>query len=118
MSVNITEASVKVMRSYDYNHFEVRLSATGIETTDEVDELRKQAARLADRAVAQYKIMKTKSTAYMDVGLQQKAQAIMENYPMSEWTPEQKAIVKRAEDNAYWAQNDYNYQDDWEMDCA
>ena len=47
-------ASVKVMRSHDYCHFEVCLSSSSANTLELVDELRKQAARLADKAVKQY----------------------------------------------------------------
>ncbi len=46
-------ASVKVMRSYDYCHFEVALS-TQCSTMGGIDDLRKDAARLVDKAVAQY----------------------------------------------------------------
>lgn len=52
-------ASVKVMRSYDYCHFEVVLSLRETEktfiTADDVNSLRIEAARLADEAVRQYK---------------------------------------------------------------
>jgi hypothetical protein len=59
--ITISVASVKVMRSHDYCHFEVALSATiddGLERPVQVDELRKTAARLADKAVEQYKVAK------------------------------------------------------------
>ena len=63
----ISGASVKVMRSYDFCHFEVSLSSVndGEISSVEVDELRKEAARLADKAVEQYKIAK-KLTEFKD----------------------------------------------------
>ena len=58
--MNITNVSVKILRSFDYCHFEVNLSATVGAVSDaqviaETDELRKTAARLADKAVKQYR---------------------------------------------------------------
>jgi hypothetical protein len=52
------EASVKIMLSYDYSHFEIALSSDNCDSADAVDELRKVAQRLADKAVKQYKTMK------------------------------------------------------------
>ena len=57
MKLTITVASVKVMRSHDYCHFEVNLAASvdcppdSPEWFQQVDGLRKNAARLADKAV-------------------------------------------------------------------
>jgi hypothetical protein len=48
-------AKVRVMRSYDYNHFEVELGTTDALTIDGVNELRKTAAVLVDEAVRQYR---------------------------------------------------------------
>jgi hypothetical protein len=48
------QASVKVMRSYDYCHFEVCLSLDKEMTLGEINNMRKDAARLADEAVRQY----------------------------------------------------------------
>ena len=107
-------ASVKIMRSYDYNHFEVCLSTDEEMTLAQVDDMRKEAARLVDKAVEQYKIAKNHSVRTLDSVLQREAQAIRENFPKSEWTEEQKAKVKRAEDNAYWANRLYDYEDEWE----
>lgn len=49
------KASVKVMLSYDYCHFEICLSSDNDMTLDQVDNLRKDAQRLADKSVSQYK---------------------------------------------------------------
>jgi hypothetical protein len=53
--IKIEFGSVKVMRSHDYCHFEVVLTSSEANTPQLVDELRKTAARLADKAVEQYK---------------------------------------------------------------
>ena len=108
------KASVKIMRSYDYNHFEISLSTEEDLTIDQVDSMRKEAARLVDKAVAQYKISKMESSKFPDQELSRQAQIIKENFPQSEWTDAQKALIKRHEDNVYWANRPYDYEDDWE----
>lgn len=109
-------ASVKVMNSYDYCHFEVVLSAEDVTLAD-VDNLRKEAQRLVDKSIKQYKIAKRISNNLPDSYLAGRAKAIKENYPKSEWTPEQEAVVK-AYDDAIFALSEYDYQDDWEDDYA
>lgn len=99
--------AVKVMRSYDYCHFEVALSTTAEQTLQEIDDMRKEAARLADKAVQQY--YNAKEHAQHRANLEWEVKAIKEHCPESGWTPEQKAKVKALEDWEY-----YNYQDDWE----
>lgn len=108
------KASVKIMRSYDYNHFEVALSNDENMTLEQVDEMRKEAARLVDKAVSQYQIAKNQASRVFDSYLEQQAKIIKENYPKSQWTEEQKATVKKHEDNVYWANREYDYQDEWE----
>lgn len=103
-------SSVKVMRSYDYCHFEVCLGADDM-TLEEVDEMRKNAQRLADKAVGQYKIAKVAALQTDRIEhLRHDVKIIKENYPKSEWTPEQEAKVKALEDWEY-----YDYQDDWDV---
>ncbi len=61
METKIKNASVKVMLSYDYSHFEASMSLendNGL-TMKEIDSARKDCQRLADKAVAQYKTAKT-----------------------------------------------------------
>lgn len=114
-------ASVKIMRSFDYCHFEVCLSLEpgDVITSDQVDNLRKDAMRLVDKAVEQYKVAKetreNADAAEIEVSLYlKKAQVIKENFPVSEWTPEQKAIVKRAADIEFVRNLNYDYEDDWQ----
>lgn len=57
METIIKSASVKVMLSYDYSHFEASMSVeneSGLALSD-IDEARKKCQRLADKAVGQYK---------------------------------------------------------------
>lgn len=105
----VDHASVKVMRSYDYCHFEIVLGTDMPACPKQVDELRKEAARLADKAVAQYKIAKQNAfnLEYDELTRQAKeVQKIAEN----ERTPEQMALLKRYKDRFY------DYEDDWSDD--
>lgn len=107
------KGSVKVMRSYDYCHFEVALASDAEMTLEEVDDMRKEAMRLVDKAVNQYTLAKAAvdRSPYNSAPrkrLEREVQIINENYPKSEWTPEQKAKVKALEDFRF-----YDYQDDW-----
>lgn len=115
------KSSVKLMRSYNYCHFEVCLGSDEDMTLAEINEMRKEAARLVDRAVRQYCIAKVelpfnRERALKKDKLKRKVQAIKENFSKSEWTPEQEALVKSLEDADY--EEIYNYQDDWDdKDC-
>jgi len=104
---------VRIMLSYDYCHFEIALPINEEMDINQIDEKRKEAQRLADKAVHQYRVAK-KNIQYSKYGttyrndLEQQVKIIKENYPKSEWTPEQKAKVKTLKDFEY-----YDYQDDW-----
>lgn len=107
------KASVKIMLSYDYCHFEICLGSDENLSLPEIDNMRKDCQRLADKAVNQYKTAKREASNMIYSGNKQKLERdvkiIRENYPMSEWTPQQKAKIKALEDFQY-----YDYQDDWE----
>lgn len=119
----IQTASVKVMRSHDYCHFEVVLGSTEANTPELVDELRKTAARLADKAVEQYKKSKEVIAArdgysgYISIRdrLQKDFDEAMK-VPAGERTPEQKSVIKTYKDAAFHANRSYDYQDDWQDD--
>ena len=120
---NIENASVKIMRSYDYNHFEVCLSSSNCENTDDVDDLRKAAAILVDKAVDQYKIAREIERQKIEVQrnaseLRREVRAIKENFPKSEWSPEQKAKVKTLEQFDFVSSHEYYYEDDFCFDDA
>lgn len=60
METKVKSASVKVMLSYDYSHFEASMSLendNGLSLKD-IDDARKNCQRLADKAIGQYKTMK------------------------------------------------------------
>ena len=114
------KANVKVMRSYDYCHFEIALATDQYLDPGEVNALRIEAAKLVDHAVNQYKEKKqaegySASNSYKREELERKVKAIRENFPQSEWTPEQKATVKQLEDlnfaDRFEYDVDYNYAD-------
>jgi arginine decarboxylase-like protein len=114
-------ATVKVMNSYDYCHFEVCLSLSDAVTEETVDETRKEAQRLVDKAIDQYKIGKLTAKARIRAeqsaaGLRKEVNIIKENFPKSEWTPEQKAKVKALDDYDFRASLHYDYEDDWDYD--
>lgn len=108
----VQSASVKVMRSYDYCHFEVCLTEENL-NIDGVNELRKYAAILVDEAVRQYRIAKKRETSRESN--EWKAEELLraverlKQIPESEWTPEQAATMRSYEDREFW--------DGWEEDC-
>ena len=113
------KASVKVMNSYDYGHFEFTLSSDQAKTKKEINEMRKEAQRLVDEAIRQYRkakemIAKRDSLGYERENLEREVKAIKENVPHNEWTPDQKAKVKHLTDKDYWSRYDYDYEDEEE----
>ena len=122
--LNVTTASVKVMRSHDYCHFECQLGAAiNAEPDshlwiDSVDELRKNAARLVDYAVEQYiqaKNHRCFGESYT-VGQAQEVVLRLREKPEHELTVEEKARLKDAKDLLWRADREYDYQDDWNQD--
>lgn len=122
-STPITTATVRVLRSHDYCHFEVALTTDITEgntfspvSVEDIDELRKTAARLADKAVEQYKEAKSQRSKADDIERAfdrfeaQKIEAI----PETDRTPEQQATLKAWKDRVYEANRAYDYQDDWD----
>src|SRR5690606_38372502 len=111
------KASVKVMRSFDYCHFEVALATDQYLDSGEVNSLRIEAAKLADHAVNQYRAKQqaegySASNSYKREELERKVKAIKENFPQSEWTPEQKATVKQLDDLNF--SDRFEYDEDYE----
>lgn len=114
-------ASVKIMLSYDYCHFEVCISSTEEMTNENIDNMRKDCQRLADKAVKQYKTAKYAAQMLLQAqgGVERarrNVQILKENFPQSEWTPDQKAQVKALEDYEFVLSHPYDYEDDWEGD--
>lgn len=113
---------VRVMRSHDYNQFEVCLpfnADLGHVNPEWVDMLRKDAARLVDKAVRQYdQSVRSKRLAEKLSGspilLDAEYEATMK-VPVESWTPEQKAsvaLVRQKEWLAIRGGREYDYEDD------
>lgn len=109
-------ASVKVMRSHDYCHFEVQLGSSLPLDTAGVDAMRKEAARLADKAVAQYKVakeqleLKERGVGYYEAREAERIGEIAE----TDRTPEEQATLKDYNDRLHRATRSYDYEDDWQ----
>jgi hypothetical protein len=116
----IKNASVKVMLSYDYSHFEASISLEndkGI-SVKEIDSARKDCQRLADKAVGQYKTAKQCAAQRNDGGYRmnnfetecKKIQAKSEHGR----TLKEIAMLKQYENENWRAQfeMDYDYDDD------
>lgn len=116
----IQTASVKVMRSHDYCHFEVCLGSSEANSPEAVDELRKTAARLADKAVEQYRIAKISAEKL----LQEKSQRSyliheihqIRKKEVGDRTVREQAQLKAFEDEQWQATRGYDYEDDWRQD--
>jgi hypothetical protein len=116
-------ATVKVMRSYDYCHFEVQLGIDEAVTMDQVNELRKQAAILVDEAVRQYRIAKGKEQSRIskqyDRDRATQRIAILKDKPPEELNAEEAAILRADADGSFWKDfedDDYIYSEDAERD--
>lgn len=112
-----TLATVKVMLSYDYCHFEISKQIEGDDVNNaQIDEARKDCQRLADKAVGQYKKAKTEAIRQTGSTSEQKQLELevsgIKLIPEEQWTVLQKAKVKALED--YKFQTRYDYNDDSE----
>ena len=106
----MSKGSVKVMRSYDYCHFEVCLSSDEDMSLDQINNMRKDAARLTDEAVKQYVEAKKRLNSEWSFRKHQiLAQADeVRKKEISDWTPEDKAIIKLISDKNWESQWDYD----------
>lgn len=120
METKIKTASVKVMLSYDYSHFEANM---GLENEDgielhEVDNARKMCQRLADKAVSQYKTAKLYASKRSDGEYKMKnfesACKAIEAKQEGDRTINEIAMLKQYKDEDWQAQFDslYDYDDD------
>lgn len=112
------KASVKVMRSFDYCHFEVALSSDEEMSIDDVNEMRKQAAILVDEAVRQYKDAKQaeRNRESHQFGRERAMEELkrLREIPKSDLSVEQAAKLRSYEDRDFWKQydaDDYWYDD-------
>lgn len=117
METIIKSASLKVMLSHDYSHFEAAMTIeneNGLSLKD-IDEARKNCQRLADKAVGQYKTAKSEAikqtgTDYERQQLEREVREIKVNKREEEWTVLERAKVKALAD--YRHQTMYDYNDD------
>ena len=116
----IKSASVKVMLSYDYSHFEASMSLesdNGL-SVEEIDTARKNCQRLADKAVGQYKKAKSmaskRSNAEYDKKFFLNQVADIQKKAEGDRTINEMAILKQYQDENWQAQfnYDYDYDDD------
>lgn len=113
-------ASVKVMRSYDYCHFEICIGSDDAKSDADIDKLRKRAARLADKAVEQYKVAKnvegSKLSRSGEYERLKREVSDIERLPDGDRTPNQVAKVKLLADRNWneYINGRYDYQDDWD----
>lgn len=120
METIIKSASVKVMLSHDYSHFEALISVeneSGL-TMSDIDEARKKCQRLADKAVGQYKKAKQMASnrsdgEYQMRNFQEQCERIKAKDEQDR-TIKEIAMLKQYEDEN-WQANfmyDYDYEDD------
>ena len=115
------KGSVKIMLSYDYNHFEIALASDEEMSVASVNDLRKTAQRLADEAVRQYKRAK-EAAANRAQGKQHKEYFLQEIKRIEKTGEEDRtvrdlAMLKQYQDENWQAQfeDDYDYDDDAEV---
>lgn len=118
METKIKNASVKVMLSYDYSHFEASMSVendNGL-TVKEIDAARKDCQRLADKAAAQYKTAKAQAASRNDGQYKMKnfeAECIkIKSKDEHDRTLKEIAMLKQYENENWQAQFDYDYDYD------
>ena len=110
--------SVKVMLSYDYCYFEVAKSSDQDLTDKQVDDLRKDCMRLADKAIAQYKIAKEyqyKRSARSEERARMAREVEMINRKVEgDRTVSELATIKAFSDRNWeeYISERYDYQDD------
>jgi hypothetical protein len=118
MATMAKSASVKVMLSYDYSHFEVSMQVendNGL-TLKDIDDARKNCQRLADKAVGQYKTAKQMAAnrsdgQYKMASFEQECKRI-EAKNEHDRTLKEIAMLKQYKDENWQAQFDYAYDYD------
>lgn len=114
----IKSASVKVMLSYDYSHFEASMALendNGL-TTKEIDEARKSCQRLTNKAVDQYKKYKSNAAQrndgqYKMAAFEQECKRI-EAKSEGDRTLNEIAMLKQYKDEDWRNKFEYDYDFD------
>lgn len=120
MSTIIKSATVKVMLSHNYNHFETSIcleNEEGIEIT-EINEARKCCNRLCDEAIKQFNDAKHVASRRANLKsekaqLEREVKAIKEK-EQKEWSVTDKAKVQALSDHEWSLQ--WDYDDDYNSD--
>lgn len=113
-------ATVKVMLSYNYNHFEASIALENEDglTVKDIDDARKDCNRLCDKAITQYQQAKTievKRTRLTSEKRQlEREVAEIKQKDKRAWTVTEKAKVKALDDHNWDLQ--WDYDDDWDED--
>ena len=113
-------ASVKIMLSYDYCHFEICKSSDENLSDKEINELRKDCQRLADESVRQYKIAKSNSARRVDSEMKIRNFASecerIASKDEADRTLKEIAMLKQYRDENWQKQfeSNYDYEDDEE----
>jgi hypothetical protein len=113
-------ASVRVLLSHDFCHFEVSKSSDSELTDEQIDAMRKDCMRLADKAIRQYKIAKNAANTRMNRASERdrvsREVTLIEQKPEGDRTPNEMAKVKAFHDRnwADYISERYDYQDDWD----
>lgn len=114
----VKSASVKVMQSYNYCHFEASMSLENDEglTMTDIDSARKDCQRLTDKAVKQYKAAKThesrRATLASEKRLLESEVSSIKSRDESTWTVTDKAKIKALSDHNWNMQFDYEDEED------
>ena len=113
-------ASVKIMLSYDYCHFEISKSTDENLSDEQIDLMRKDVQRLAIKAVDQYKIFKKHSDDRINrreefKRAERQRDKILEK-PEGERTINEIALLKAFADKNWQDYIDlrYNFEDDYD----
>jgi coenzyme F420-reducing hydrogenase alpha subunit len=112
-------ASVKIMLSYDYCHFEICKGTDENLTNEQVNDLRKDCQRLADEAVRQYQVAKqhaAKLDSYEKKDFDRRIKGILKKEE-STLTIEETAMLKQYRDEEFQKQFEpYDYDDEDERE--
>jgi hypothetical protein len=112
-------ASVKIMLSFDYCHFEICKGTDENLTNEQINDLRKDCQRLADEAVRQYQVAKlhaAKLDSYEKKDFDRRIKGILEKEE-STLTIEETAMLKQYRDEEFQKQfelYDYDNEDERE----
>lgn len=113
-------ATVKVMLSHNYNHFEASIALENEDgvTVEDIDNARKDCNRLCDKAIKQYnqaKMIESKraSMTHEKKNLEREVAEIKQK-DKETWTVVEKAKVKALEDHNWELR--WDYDDDWNED--